>query len=147
MVDPSPDQYVYTGEAGRQQQQHQTNPRQKNAMTAAVSTLLSKYGRFWFQKSIMATLPKIEASKRSPTDRWGRRGGFVYPCVRPAADRAADLNLEEDGTAFPGLLSDTQTQKQHGRTQRKAPHFKFLHLHLELMRTFPSYVPIATSSV
>ncbi|XP_068429061.1 partitioning defective 3 homolog B isoform X2 [Clinocottus analis] len=36
MVDPSPDQYIYTGEGGRQQQQHQTNPRQKNAMTAAV---------------------------------------------------------------------------------------------------------------
>ncbi|KAM9347493.1 partitioning defective 3 homolog B-like [Symphorus nematophorus] len=36
MVDPSPDQYGYTGEGGRQQQQHQTNPRQKNAMTAAV---------------------------------------------------------------------------------------------------------------
>ncbi|XP_031714589.1 partitioning defective 3 homolog B [Anarrhichthys ocellatus] len=36
LVDPSPDQYVYTGEGGRQQQQHQTNPRQKNAMTAAV---------------------------------------------------------------------------------------------------------------
>ncbi|XP_032385447.1 partitioning defective 3 homolog B isoform X3 [Etheostoma spectabile] len=36
LVDPSPDQYGYTGEGGRQQQQHQTNPRQKNAMTAAV---------------------------------------------------------------------------------------------------------------
>ncbi|XP_034417137.1 partitioning defective 3 homolog B [Cyclopterus lumpus] len=36
LVDPSPDQYVYTGEGGRQQQQHQTNPRLKNAMTAAV---------------------------------------------------------------------------------------------------------------
>ncbi|XP_070693843.1 partitioning defective 3 homolog B isoform X2 [Pempheris klunzingeri] len=36
LVDPSPDQYSYTGEGGRQQQQHQTNPRQKNAMTAAV---------------------------------------------------------------------------------------------------------------
>ncbi|XP_054471402.1 partitioning defective 3 homolog B isoform X2 [Anoplopoma fimbria] len=36
LVDPSQDQYVYTGEGGRQQQQHQTNPRQKNAMTAAV---------------------------------------------------------------------------------------------------------------
>lgn len=35
MVDPGPDQYGYTGD-GRQQQQHQTNPRQKNAMTAAV---------------------------------------------------------------------------------------------------------------
>ncbi|XP_077947363.1 partitioning defective 3 homolog B-like isoform X4 [Gasterosteus aculeatus] len=35
-VDPSADQYVYTGEGGRQPQQHQTNPRQKNAMTAAV---------------------------------------------------------------------------------------------------------------
>ncbi|XP_029385907.1 partitioning defective 3 homolog B-like isoform X3 [Echeneis naucrates] len=35
-VDPSPDQYSYAGEGGRQQQQHQTNPRQKNAMTAAV---------------------------------------------------------------------------------------------------------------
>ncbi|XP_019125140.2 partitioning defective 3 homolog B isoform X3 [Larimichthys crocea] len=36
LVDPGPDQYVYTGEGGREQQQHQTNPRQKNAMTAAV---------------------------------------------------------------------------------------------------------------
>ncbi|XP_042281771.1 partitioning defective 3 homolog B isoform X2 [Thunnus maccoyii] len=36
MVDPGPDQYGYTGDSGRQQQQHQTNPRQKNAMTAAV---------------------------------------------------------------------------------------------------------------
>ncbi|XP_071328812.1 partitioning defective 3 homolog B isoform X4 [Trachinotus anak] len=36
LVDPSPDQYGYTGEGGRQQQQHQTNTRQKNAMTAAV---------------------------------------------------------------------------------------------------------------
>ncbi|XP_063743937.1 partitioning defective 3 homolog B isoform X2 [Eleginops maclovinus] len=36
MVDPSPDQYGYTGEGGRQQHQNQTNPRQKNAMTAAV---------------------------------------------------------------------------------------------------------------
>ncbi|XP_044072439.1 partitioning defective 3 homolog B isoform X2 [Siniperca chuatsi] len=36
LVDPSHDQYGYTGEGGRQQQQHQTNPRQKNAMTAAV---------------------------------------------------------------------------------------------------------------
>nr|XP_046260850.1 partitioning defective 3 homolog B isoform X2 [Scatophagus argus] len=36
LVDPSPDQYGYAGEGGRQQQQHQTNPRQKNAMTAAV---------------------------------------------------------------------------------------------------------------
>ncbi|KAF1382340.1 hypothetical protein PFLUV_G00142750 [Perca fluviatilis] len=36
LVDPSPDQYGYTGEGGRQQQQHQANPRQKNAMTAAV---------------------------------------------------------------------------------------------------------------
>ncbi|XP_076602552.1 partitioning defective 3 homolog B-like isoform X1 [Chaetodon auriga] len=36
LVDPNPDQYGYTGEGGRQQQQHQTNPRQKNAMTAAV---------------------------------------------------------------------------------------------------------------
>ncbi|XP_062258105.1 partitioning defective 3 homolog B isoform X2 [Platichthys flesus] len=38
LVDPGPDQYSYTGEVGRQQQQpqHQTNPRQKNAMTAAV---------------------------------------------------------------------------------------------------------------
>lgn len=35
-MDPSPDQYGYSGEGGRQQQQHQTNPRQKNAMTAAV---------------------------------------------------------------------------------------------------------------
>ncbi|XP_051937401.1 partitioning defective 3 homolog B isoform X2 [Hippocampus zosterae] len=34
--DPSPEQYGYTGETGRQQHQHQTNPRQKNAMTAAV---------------------------------------------------------------------------------------------------------------
>ncbi|XP_059198420.1 partitioning defective 3 homolog B isoform X2 [Centropristis striata] len=34
LVDPSSDQYGYTGEGGRQQ--HQTNPRQKNAMTAAV---------------------------------------------------------------------------------------------------------------
>ncbi|XP_056244818.1 partitioning defective 3 homolog B isoform X2 [Seriola aureovittata] len=36
LMDPGPDQYGYTGEGGRQQQQHQTNPRQKNAMTAAV---------------------------------------------------------------------------------------------------------------
>ncbi|XP_035532385.1 partitioning defective 3 homolog B isoform X2 [Morone saxatilis] len=36
LVDPSSDQYGYTGEGGRQQQQHQTNSRQKNAMTAAV---------------------------------------------------------------------------------------------------------------
>ncbi|XP_065817950.1 partitioning defective 3 homolog B isoform X1 [Labrus bergylta] len=36
MVNPSPDQYGYTGEGGRQQPQHQTNQRQKNAMTAAV---------------------------------------------------------------------------------------------------------------
>ncbi|XP_049450233.1 partitioning defective 3 homolog B-like isoform X2 [Epinephelus fuscoguttatus] len=36
LVDPSPDHYGYTGKEGRQQQQHQTNPRQKNAMTAAV---------------------------------------------------------------------------------------------------------------
>ncbi|XP_045910850.1 partitioning defective 3 homolog B isoform X1 [Micropterus dolomieu] len=36
LVDPGPEQYGYTGEGGRQQQQHQTNPRQKNAMTAAV---------------------------------------------------------------------------------------------------------------
>ncbi|KAM9850884.1 partitioning defective 3 homolog B isoform 2-T2 [Aulostomus maculatus] len=44
LMEPSPDQYGYTGEGGRrqqqqqqqQQQQHQTNPRQKNAMTAAV---------------------------------------------------------------------------------------------------------------
>ncbi|GLD59105.1 partitioning defective 3 homolog B isoform X1 [Lates japonicus] len=36
LMDPSPDQYGYSGEGGRQQQQHQTNPRQKNAMTAAV---------------------------------------------------------------------------------------------------------------
>ncbi|XP_077393283.1 partitioning defective 3 homolog B-like isoform X2 [Festucalex cinctus] len=36
LVDPSPEQYGYTGESGRQQHQHQTNPRQKNAMTAAV---------------------------------------------------------------------------------------------------------------
>ncbi|XP_019737980.1 partitioning defective 3 homolog B isoform X2 [Hippocampus comes] len=34
--DPSPEQYGYTGETGRQQHQHKTNPRQKNAMTAAV---------------------------------------------------------------------------------------------------------------
>ncbi|XP_019945636.2 partitioning defective 3 homolog B isoform X1 [Paralichthys olivaceus] len=34
LVDPGPDQYSYTVEVGRQQ--HQTNPRQKNAMTAAV---------------------------------------------------------------------------------------------------------------
>ncbi|KAK5890691.1 hypothetical protein CesoFtcFv8_014185 [Champsocephalus esox] len=36
MVDPGPDQYGYPGEGGRQQHQNQTNPRQKNAMTAAV---------------------------------------------------------------------------------------------------------------
>ncbi|XP_078030502.1 partitioning defective 3 homolog B-like isoform X6 [Epinephelus lanceolatus] len=36
LMDPSPDHYGYTGKEGRQQQQHQTNPRQKNAMTAAV---------------------------------------------------------------------------------------------------------------
>ncbi|XP_034550568.1 partitioning defective 3 homolog B-like [Notolabrus celidotus] len=36
MVDHSPDQYGYIKEGGRQQQQHQTNQRQKNAMTAAV---------------------------------------------------------------------------------------------------------------
>ncbi|XP_061647250.1 partitioning defective 3 homolog B isoform X1 [Phyllopteryx taeniolatus] len=36
LVDPSPEQYGYTGDSGRQQQQHQANPRQKNAMTAAV---------------------------------------------------------------------------------------------------------------
>ncbi|XP_030284431.1 partitioning defective 3 homolog B isoform X1 [Sparus aurata] len=35
-VDPGPEQYGYPGEGGRQQQQHQTNPRQKNPMTAAV---------------------------------------------------------------------------------------------------------------
>ncbi|XP_057708034.1 partitioning defective 3 homolog B-like isoform X2 [Corythoichthys intestinalis] len=36
LVDPKPEQFSYTGESGRQQHQHQTNPRQKNAMTAAV---------------------------------------------------------------------------------------------------------------
>ncbi|KAM8855363.1 partitioning defective 3 homolog B-like isoform 2-T2 [Spinachia spinachia] len=36
LADPGPDQYLYAGEGGRQPQQHQTNPRQKNAMTAAV---------------------------------------------------------------------------------------------------------------
>ncbi|XP_074550689.1 partitioning defective 3 homolog B-like isoform X2 [Halichoeres trimaculatus] len=36
MVDHSPEQYNYIGEGRRQQQQHQTNQRQKNAMTAAV---------------------------------------------------------------------------------------------------------------
>ncbi|XP_061698354.1 partitioning defective 3 homolog B-like isoform X1 [Syngnathoides biaculeatus] len=36
LTDPSPEQYGYTGDAGRPQQQHQTDPRQKNAMTAAV---------------------------------------------------------------------------------------------------------------
>ncbi|XP_049583325.1 partitioning defective 3 homolog B isoform X1 [Syngnathus scovelli] len=36
LADPSPEQYGYTSESGRQQHQHQTNPRQKNAMTAAV---------------------------------------------------------------------------------------------------------------
>uniref|UniRef100_UPI0037E8FC59 partitioning defective 3 homolog B isoform X2 n=1 Tax=Semicossyphus pulcher TaxID=241346 RepID=UPI0037E8FC59 len=36
LVDPGPDHYGYTGDGGRQPQQHQTNPRQKNAMTAAV---------------------------------------------------------------------------------------------------------------
>ncbi|XP_054642837.1 partitioning defective 3 homolog B isoform X2 [Dunckerocampus dactyliophorus] len=36
LVDPGPDQYVYSGESGRRKDQHQTNSRQKNAMTAAV---------------------------------------------------------------------------------------------------------------
>nr|XP_057937707.1 partitioning defective 3 homolog B isoform X2 [Doryrhamphus excisus] len=36
LVDPGPDQYVYSGETGRRQHQHQADPRQKNAMTAAV---------------------------------------------------------------------------------------------------------------
>lgn len=36
MMDHSPEQYGYIREGGRQQQQHQTNQRQKNAMTAAV---------------------------------------------------------------------------------------------------------------
>ncbi|XP_062416560.1 partitioning defective 3 homolog B-like [Pungitius pungitius] len=36
LAGPGPDQYAHAGEGGRQQQQHRTNPRQKNAVTAAV---------------------------------------------------------------------------------------------------------------
>ncbi|XP_077473613.1 partitioning defective 3 homolog B-like [Stigmatopora argus] len=36
LVDPNPEQYIYTEESGRRQHQPQTNPRQKNGMTAAV---------------------------------------------------------------------------------------------------------------